>query len=364
MEDYYKILGLKLGATLDEVEKKYSELLKEFDPKKQSDDDLKEFFKSEQDKVKEAYKEISLSLTENIEQVDDEINSEKNALQSTTEKKKSKSKKSVKKKSKKVAKKVVDKSPIKKSIKNPHKNKGNKFSISSEIELKLTRAYLIMFILGLPLAFIIAGGGRDLQELIEVYFEVPLLALMYHFIGAILVLLCHMFLIIKSSGFLSIRENIAEYFIERKKYFIRILAFTPLVLVSLYGWGGMINYSEDKDYWSNRYNEIKSEVSGDDYDSGCNTRKALKIHNQSTQDLGIIISWKQKDGNWSEWRYWEFPAGRYNGIRSSIEEYNSGTIYTTDYRYYIETLDYKPYLYSEEIPHITNICNAKCINIY
>ena len=32
MENYYKILGLKLGATLDEVEKKHSELLKEFDP--------------------------------------------------------------------------------------------------------------------------------------------------------------------------------------------------------------------------------------------------------------------------------------------------------------------------------------------
>ena len=58
MENYYKILGLKLGATLDEVEEKHSELLKEFDPEKQSDDDLKEFFKSEQDKVKEAFKNI------------------------------------------------------------------------------------------------------------------------------------------------------------------------------------------------------------------------------------------------------------------------------------------------------------------
>ena len=58
MENYYKILGLKLGATLDEIEEKHSELLKEFDPEKQSDDDLKEFFKSEQDKVKEAYNNI------------------------------------------------------------------------------------------------------------------------------------------------------------------------------------------------------------------------------------------------------------------------------------------------------------------
>ena len=63
MEKNYKILGLEEGATLKEVEDKYNELLKEFDPEKQSDDDLKEFFKSEQDKVKEAYLEISLSLT-------------------------------------------------------------------------------------------------------------------------------------------------------------------------------------------------------------------------------------------------------------------------------------------------------------
>jgi uncharacterized membrane protein YhaH (DUF805 family)/DnaJ-domain-containing protein 1 len=63
MESYYRILGLKSEATLNEVEEKYSELLKEFDPEKQSDDDLKEFFKSEQDKVKEAYLEISLSFT-------------------------------------------------------------------------------------------------------------------------------------------------------------------------------------------------------------------------------------------------------------------------------------------------------------
>jgi tetratricopeptide (TPR) repeat protein len=58
MKKYYQILGLDEGATLQEVEKKYNELLKEFDPQKQSDDDLKEFFKSEQDKVKEAYNNI------------------------------------------------------------------------------------------------------------------------------------------------------------------------------------------------------------------------------------------------------------------------------------------------------------------
>jgi uncharacterized membrane protein YhaH (DUF805 family) len=63
MKKYYQILSLNKEATLEEVEEKYNELLKEFDPEKQSDDDLKEFFKSEQDKVKEAYLEISLILT-------------------------------------------------------------------------------------------------------------------------------------------------------------------------------------------------------------------------------------------------------------------------------------------------------------
>lgn len=61
MKKYYKILGLEEGATLKEVEEKYQMLIKEFDPDTQSDDDLKEFFKSEQDKIKEAYLEISVS---------------------------------------------------------------------------------------------------------------------------------------------------------------------------------------------------------------------------------------------------------------------------------------------------------------
>jgi tetratricopeptide (TPR) repeat protein len=58
VENSYKILGLKIGATINEVEKAYNKLLIEFDPEKQSDDYLKEFFKSEQDKVKEAYNNI------------------------------------------------------------------------------------------------------------------------------------------------------------------------------------------------------------------------------------------------------------------------------------------------------------------
>ena len=112
MENYYKILGLKVGSTLDEVEEKYNKLLKEFDPRKQSEE-LKEFFTSESEKVKEAYKEISASLInpESVEQKIDEIDPEKTESQSTTEKKKS-----VKKKSKKQEKKAVDESPVEEII--------------------------------------------------------------------------------------------------------------------------------------------------------------------------------------------------------------------------------------------------------
>ena len=86
MENYYKILGLKVGATLEEVEEKYNKLLKEFDPEKQTDE-LKEFFTSESEKVKEAYKEISASLmnAESVEKVDDEIPSDTNEIDSENE---------------------------------------------------------------------------------------------------------------------------------------------------------------------------------------------------------------------------------------------------------------------------------------
>jgi hypothetical protein len=62
LKKYYQILGLEEGVTLAEVEQKYRQLLLEFDPEKQ-EDDLKEFFKSEQEKVEEAYEKISLSFT-------------------------------------------------------------------------------------------------------------------------------------------------------------------------------------------------------------------------------------------------------------------------------------------------------------
>jgi len=83
MENLYKILGLKFGATLNEVEEKYNELLIEFDPNKQSED-LREFFTSERQKVIEAYKEISASLinTESVEQKMDQINPDTNEINS------------------------------------------------------------------------------------------------------------------------------------------------------------------------------------------------------------------------------------------------------------------------------------------
>ena len=265
MENYYKILGLKLGATLDEVEEKYKELLKEFDPEKQSED-LKEFFSVEYEKVKEAYKEISLSLinTESVEQVVDEINSDTNEIDSEKE--------------------DLDVSPIKELIDESHENKVDMSSVNLERYLKLKRACLIMFIF--------------------------------------------------------------------------------FFLFSLYGWSSFSTLKDDKDYWYNSYNKIISEINGDDYDSGCNSRKALKIHNQSTQDLIIWISYKKKNDRWSDWLNWSFESSKYNGIRSNSEEYNSGTIYTTDYRYYIQNLDNNNYLYSKNKPHVTNTCNAKCINIY
>ena len=61
MEKHYKILGLETTATFEEVETKFNILYKEYDPEKQTDD-LKEFFKEEQEKVQEAYKEICLNI--------------------------------------------------------------------------------------------------------------------------------------------------------------------------------------------------------------------------------------------------------------------------------------------------------------
>ena len=76
MDQYYKILGLETTATLEEVEKRFNELYKEYDPNKQ--DDLKEFFKKEQEKVQESYNEISLSFIRQKEEVIVKDQDEKN----------------------------------------------------------------------------------------------------------------------------------------------------------------------------------------------------------------------------------------------------------------------------------------------
>ena len=71
MEKHYKLLGLEKTATLEEAQERFNVLSKEYDPEKQTDE-LKEFFKSEQEKVKEAYKEICLHLIRKKEEEEEE----------------------------------------------------------------------------------------------------------------------------------------------------------------------------------------------------------------------------------------------------------------------------------------------------
>jgi hypothetical protein len=61
MEKHFKILGLDTTSTLEEVKKRFTLLSKEYNPEKQTDE-LKEFFKNEQEKVEESYKVIYLNL--------------------------------------------------------------------------------------------------------------------------------------------------------------------------------------------------------------------------------------------------------------------------------------------------------------
>ncbi len=58
MKKYYQILDLEEGASKAEIEKRCQELLKEYDPK---DNDNQEFFKEEYEKVQEAYKALITS---------------------------------------------------------------------------------------------------------------------------------------------------------------------------------------------------------------------------------------------------------------------------------------------------------------
>ena len=61
MKKYYDILGLKEGWSEKEIEKRYKLLSKEFGGD-DLDDDLKDFFKKEYDKVQESYKIIMISI--------------------------------------------------------------------------------------------------------------------------------------------------------------------------------------------------------------------------------------------------------------------------------------------------------------
>ena len=71
MEKHYKLLGLETTATLEEAQKRFNVLSKEYDPEKQ-EGELKEFFKSEHDKVQEAYTEICLHLIRKKEEEEKE----------------------------------------------------------------------------------------------------------------------------------------------------------------------------------------------------------------------------------------------------------------------------------------------------
>ena len=57
VEKYYEILGLDVGASLNEAKERYNYLIEELNPKKQ-EDDLKGFFKEEQDNITKAYNKV------------------------------------------------------------------------------------------------------------------------------------------------------------------------------------------------------------------------------------------------------------------------------------------------------------------
>ncbi len=65
MKKYYKILGLKEGATKQDIKKAFNKLLKELDPKKNDDQD---FFIEETKKLKEAYERLTnISILSTVE---------------------------------------------------------------------------------------------------------------------------------------------------------------------------------------------------------------------------------------------------------------------------------------------------------
>jgi len=68
MKKYYEILGLKEGASKEEIKKAYNKLSKELDPKKNNNE---EFFVEETKKLNEAYEKLmntSILSTKNIKE--------------------------------------------------------------------------------------------------------------------------------------------------------------------------------------------------------------------------------------------------------------------------------------------------------
>ena len=75
MKKYYEILGLKEGATKQEIKKAYNKLSKELDPKKNNNE---EFFVEETNKLKEAYDKLMNSSILSTKKVVDKSNKKKN----------------------------------------------------------------------------------------------------------------------------------------------------------------------------------------------------------------------------------------------------------------------------------------------
>ena len=76
MKKYYKTLGLKQGATKQDIKKAFNKLSKELDPKK---NDNQDFFIEETKKLKEAYDKLmnsSILSTEKIKESKQNDNSQ------------------------------------------------------------------------------------------------------------------------------------------------------------------------------------------------------------------------------------------------------------------------------------------------
>ena len=75
MKKYYEILGLKEGATKQEIKKAYNKLSKELDPKKNNNE---EFFVEETKKLNEAYDKLMNSSILSTKKVVGKSNKKKN----------------------------------------------------------------------------------------------------------------------------------------------------------------------------------------------------------------------------------------------------------------------------------------------